>query len=445
MSNDNSRTGYATSGRRRRIARRTTAAAAAMVLAALGVAPAVAQQPTTRQSAAQQPTGRQPAAQQPARTPDLRTAHGRGTLLSITPVADLDRAEVARFLASGGMDTATVRHGLCGYRLTYRTVTPQGAPTTATGLLALPKGGPHRLDLVSDTHGTMAHRDYAPSAGEDFGRFAPYLHASAGRAVAAPDYLGLGKGPGRHPYMDTKSSVTASLDMLRAARTAAQRLGRPLTGDVYASGFSQGGQVAMALGKALGDGADRHFELRALAPVSGPYDIEHAETPALFDGRVNDISAVFYMSYYLTAQSRLHPLYKDPSEAFRKPYADIVDGLFDSEHTEEEIIPALPATLKELLTDDYYRRLQHLSGGLLDAARAQDGNCAWKPDVPVRLYSSSGDTDVPIANALHCAADLAGRGVDAPVVDQGPADHNTTYMKSGPEIVRWFDTVAARR
>ncbi|MEU4502452.1 alpha/beta hydrolase [Streptomyces sp. NPDC024089] len=445
MNNDNSRTGYATSGGRRRIARRTTAAAAAMVLAALGVAPAVAQQPTAQQPTAQQSAARQSAAQQPTGTPDVRTAHGRGTLLGITPVADLDRADVARFLASGGMDTATVRHGLRGYRLTYRTVTPQGAPTTATGLLALPKGGPHRLDLVSDTHGTMAHRDYAPSVGEDFGRFAPYLHASAGRAVAAPDYVGLGKGPGRHPYMDTKSSVTASLDMLRAARTAARRLGRPLTGDVYASGFSQGGQVAMALGKALGDGADRHFELRALAPVSGPYDIEHAETPALFDGRVNDISAVFYVSYYLTAQSRLHPLYKDPSEAFRKPYADIVDGLFDSEHTEEEIIPALPATLKELLTDDYYRRLQHPSGGLLDAARAQDGNCAWKPDVPVRLYSSSGDTDVPIANARHCAADLAARGVDAPVVDQGPADHNTTYMKSGPEIVRWFDKVAARR
>ncbi|MFE3942120.1 alpha/beta hydrolase [Streptomyces sp. NPDC059118] len=432
MENDNAPTTQRTSRTRRRIARRTTAAAAVMVLAALGVAPAMAQQPAGAPATAHSTTAH------------ATTAHGRGTLLGITPVADLDRADVARFLASGGMDTGTVRHGLRAYRLTYRTVTPQGAPTTATGLLALPKGGLHRLDLVSDTHGTMAHRDYAPSVGEDFGRFAPYLHASAGRAVAAPDYLGLGKGPGRHPYMDTKSAVTASVDMLRASRTAAQRLNRPLTGEVYAGGFSQGGQVAMALGRALDKGVDRNFRLRALAPVSGPYDIENAETPALFDGRVNDTSAVFYMSYYLTAQSRLHPLYKDTSEAFRKPYADIVDDLFDTHHTEEEIIPALPATLKELLTDDYYRRLQHLTGGLLEAARAQDGNCAWKPDVPVRLYSSSGDTDVPIANARSCAADLAARGVEAPVVDQGSADHNTTYMKSGPQIVRWFDTVAAR-
>ncbi|MFE7614063.1 alpha/beta hydrolase family protein [Streptomyces sp. NPDC057496] len=428
MDNDTSPTNRRTRQGRRRVARRVTAAAAAMVLAGLGTAPALAQQP----SGAPDPTRPHAA------------AHGRGTLLGVTPVAALDRAAVAGFLAGAGMDTGTVRHGLRAYRLTYRTVTPQGAPTTATGLLVLPEGGPRRLDLVSDTHGTMAHRDYAPSVGEGFGRLAPYLHASAGRAVAAPDYLGLGKGPGRHPYMDTKSAVTASVDMLRASRTAARQLHRPLTGDVYASGFSQGGQVAMALGRALDEGADRHFRLRALAPVSGPYDIEHAEMPALFDGRVNDISAVFYMAYYLTAQSRLHPLYKDTSEAFRKPYADVVDRLFDTNHTEEEIIPALPATLKELLTDDYYRQAQHPTGGLLAAARAQDGNCDWKPDVPVRLHSSSGDTDVPIANARNCAADLASHGVRARVVDQGEADHNGTYMKAGPQIVRWFDRLAGR-
>lgn len=117
--------------------------------------------------------------------------------------------------------------------------------------------------------------------------------------------------------------------------------------------------------------------------------------PALFDGRVNDTSGLFCMTYFLTAQNRLHPLWKDPSEAFREPYAGIVDDLFDTHHYEEQIIPALPATLRELLTDDYYRKLQHPTGALLAAVRAQDGTCAWKPAVPVRLYTSSGDTDVP--------------------------------------------------
>ncbi|MFB8088074.1 alpha/beta hydrolase [Streptomyces sp. NPDC055992] len=411
--------------------RRLLAAATAVVLAALGTVPAAA-------------------ASRPASGHDTPSAtagrhEARGTLLAVTPVAHLGRAGVTAFLTEAGMNADTVRHGIRAYRLTYATITPQGRPTTATGLLVLPEGGARRLDLVSDTHGTMAHRDYAPSVGEDFGRYSPFLHASAGRAVAAPDYLGLGKGPGRHPYMDTASAVSASLDMLRASRTAALRLDRPLTGDVYASGFSQGGQVAMALGKALQGGADRHFRLRALAPVSGPYDIEHAESPALFDGRVNDTSGIFYMTYFLTAQNRLHPLWKDPSEAFREPYAGLVDGLFDGDHYEEEIIGALPANLKELLTDDYYRRLQHPTGALLATFRAQDGTCAWKPAIPVRLYTSAGDTDVPVANTRSCAADLAHRGVKARVVDQGDVSHNETYLTSGPQIVRWFDGLAARR
>ncbi|HEY8982880.1 MAG TPA: alpha/beta hydrolase [Streptomyces sp.] len=405
---------------RRRRALQTLAAGTALGLAVLVVTPAIAA--TQPRSASQSMT--------------------RGTLLGVTPVADLSRAQVAAFLEGAGIDPATVRHGIRTYRLTYRTITPQGRPTTATGLLVLPQGGERRLDLVADTHGTMVHRDYAPSVAEDFGLYAPYLHASAGRAVAAPDYLGLGKGPGRHPYMDTASAVTASLDMLRASRTAARTLGRPLTSDVYGTGFSQGGQVAMALGRELSRGADRHFRLRALAPVAGPYDLLGAEIPALLDGRINDISGEIYMAYFLTAQNRLHPIYHHPSEAFRQPYAGYVEQLFDTHHTEEDIVAKLPGSVKQLLTDTFYKRLHHPDGGLLTALKTQDSTCDWKPDVPVRLHTASGDTDVAIANSLNCAADLARHGVTAPVVDHGDTDHGGSFKLAGPQIVRWFDTLA---
>ncbi|CAM5630563.1 hypothetical protein SFUMM280S_02715 [Streptomyces fumanus] len=100
--------------------------------------------------------------------PTQRTA--RGELVSVAPVADRDAGQVRAFLTGRDVDAGVVRYGVRAYRLTYRTVDPHGAPTTATGLLTLPWGGPHRLDLVSDTHGTMVDRDYAPSASEDFGR-----------------------------------------------------------------------------------------------------------------------------------------------------------------------------------------------------------------------------------------------------------------------------------
>ncbi|MCO8308181.1 alpha/beta hydrolase [Streptomyces sp. RKCA-744] len=371
------------------------------------------------------------------------TAH-RGTVVSVVPVADRDAGQVREFLAGSDIATDSVRYGVRAYRLTYRTVDPYGKPTTATGLLTLPKGGTQRLDLVSDTHGTMVKRTYAPSASEDLGRVPSYLNASAGRAVAAPDYLGLGAGPGPHPYMDTRSAVTASVDMLRAARATADRLGRPLTGDVYATGFSQGGQVAMALGRALERGADQHFRLKGLAPVSGPYDLEGQEVPALFDGRVNDTSGVFYISYWLVAQNRLYHFYEDPGEVFRAPYASRVESLFDGTHDEEDVIKGLAPSVKQLLTPAFYDRLRYPAGPLLDAMRAADHTCDWKPDAPVRLYAGAADTDVPIGNARSCALQLAAHQAHVPVVNQGEADHLGSFVVSAPQVARWFNALAGR-
>ncbi|MFI1676574.1 alpha/beta hydrolase [Streptomyces sp. NPDC020607] len=425
----NSTTGHA------RSVRRGGAALAALLLAGLtGLTAAPAAQGAEGAKGAGTADGR-PAA----------VAHhsDRGALLDVTPVADLSRAEVAAFLKKGKFGTETVRYGVRAYRLTYRTVDTQGRPTTATGLFVLPKTERHRaLGLVSDAHGTMVHRDYAPSVTEDFGRLSPYLHAAAGKAVAAPDYLGLGKGPGVHPYMDARSAVTASEDMLRASRTAAHREGRTLSGDLYLTGFSQGGQVTMALAREAKRGL-AGFTVRAVAPISGPYDLSGEEMPALFDGRVNDTSAVFYLSYFLVAQNRLHSIYKDPSDVFRAPYADRVEQLFDSHHSEEEVLPALPKTLKELLTPAFYERIQHPTGGLKEALAANDGFCDWKPAAPVRLYAARGDTDVPIQNARSCAATLATHGVRAPVLDQGGVPHMESLGKAAPKIARWFATAGS--
>lgn len=377
----------------------------------------------------------------PAAAAAQRHTEHRGTLVSVTPVADHDAGRLREFLAGRDIATGPVRYGVRAYRLTYRTVDPYGKPTTATGLLTLPKGGAQRLDLVSDTHGTMVNRAYAPSVSEDFGRVPSYLNASAGRAVAAPDYLGLGEGPGPHPYMDTRSSVAVSVDMLRAARSATDRLGRALTGDVYATGFSQGGQVAMALGRALEGGAERSFRLKALAPVSGPYDLEGQEMPALFDGRVNDTSGVLYISYWLVAQNRLHHFYRDAGEVFRTPYASRAESLFDGRHDEEDVVKGLAPSVKQLLTPAFYDRLQHPTGPLLSALRSADHTCDWKPDVPVRLYAGAADTDVPIGNVRSCALQLAAHQARVSVVNQGDVDHFGSFAVSAPQVVHWFDLI----
>ncbi|WP_330318038.1 hypothetical protein [Streptomyces platensis] len=239
-----------------------------------------------------------------------RDGQGRGTLLSLKPLGRLSRAEVISQAQKQGLEADSARHGVAAYRLTYRTITPDGRPTTASGLLA---------------------------------------------------------------------------------------------------------------------------------PVGGPFDLVREELPGMFDGRIDPRSAVFYLSFFLTAQNRLHPLYDDPAEVFRAPYADRVEDLFDSEHPAEEIAGKLPERLEELLTDTWYQKLRHPSGALLEMLRANDRTCDWEPgrDVRITLYSATGDRDVAIENTRSCARQLADHGARATVVDQGAdADHYRSFLRSAPSIAR---------
>ncbi|MDT0460480.1 alpha/beta hydrolase [Streptomyces sp. DSM 41527] len=416
---------------------RALAAGAALLLAVLTAAPAALAAPSHPTPDAAQGAGTAVR----TTTDSAPTAdRNRGTLLSLTPLGRQTRAEVVARARKQGLEAGTARHGVAAYRLIYRTITPDGRPTTASGLLALPVGsGSRPLPPVVHAHGTLAYRGDAPSVAEGPDRAVSVLYASAGRAALAPDYLGLGAGPGHHPYMDARSAASASLDMLRAAHSAAPELGAVLGRTVSLTGFSQGGQATMELGRELARGADPRFRPGTLAPVGGPYDLDGSELPGMFDGRIAPGAAVYYLSYFLTAQNRLHPLYRDPGEVFRAPYAHRVEDLFDGSHSEEDIVGKLPGRIEDLLTRTWYKKLQHPSGALLEALRANDRTCDWKPgrDVRITLYTATGDRDVPIANARSCAKDLAGHGTRATVVDQGAdAGHGTSFLRSEPSIAR---------
>lgn len=354
-------------------------------------------------------------------------------------------------LTGAGFGADTVRYGVDAYRLVYRTVDAHGRPTTASGLVAVPLRGAPRLHPVSFAHGTGSHKDDAPSAQRAAFVSAPVIaHASAGAFAIAPDYLGMGTGPGLHPWMDIGSETTASLDMLRAARAFAPRTGHVLAREVMVTGFSQGASAALGLGRALQAGEDRWFRLGALAPVSGAYDFGGAELRALLAGELDAKSSVVYAAYTLVAFNRLHAVYEDPGEVFREPYAGTVEALFDGAHTGQELMAGTPGALDELLTPHGRALLAHPTGALAEALRTTDAVCAdWAPRAPVRLYMASGDEQATTENTERCRSGLAANGVHAPVVDLGAADyHGSRHLGSNaaatPRIVRWFAALARR-
>jgi hypothetical protein len=368
----------------------------------------------------------------------------RGELISVTPIRELRQPQVVAELTEAGFDPASARYGVRLYQLGYRTVDVHNQPSFATGLVVLP-AGQDRSDLttVSYSHGTQVFRGNAPSTTSDsWETAAPITYASAGFAVVAADYLGLGLGPGKHPWMHVPSEVTASVDLLRAARSFTARQGIRLRPDVLATGFSQGASVTVATAHALQDGAVPGFRLAALAPVSGAYDFRHSEIPALLTGKdLNETWSVAYLSYLFVSWNRLHQLYDDPAEVFKSPYDKQIPGLFDGEHPGDQVLPGLAPDVKSLLTDRGRGMLENPTGRFADALRVADATCRdWTPAVPVRLYATRTDEQAAFANTLACQAQLRESGTPAPIINVGDTDHADSNVRATADIVRWFLT-----
>lgn len=153
----------------------------------------------------------------------------RGDLISVTTVSQLDSGQVAGYLTRYGLDSSKVRFGVDAKRIVYRTIDAFGAPTTASALVAVPRNDDRSPRQVTWLHGTNAYRGTAASVADGNDRASTFLFASAGYLTSAPDYLGLGVGPGTHPYADAPATVTASVDALRATRELARRDGQRQT------------------------------------------------------------------------------------------------------------------------------------------------------------------------------------------------------------------------
>ena len=139
----------------------------------------------------------------------------RGEVLSVTPVASMSADEVARYVGQIGLEAQDFRFGVDAWQVIYASVDFTGEPTIASGLVVLPDSDTSNLQLVSWLHGTTVYRGDAASVSvESADRMVAFAIAAVGYGVAAPDYLGLGLGPGFHPYDRIPSTVTASIDAL---------------------------------------------------------------------------------------------------------------------------------------------------------------------------------------------------------------------------------------
>ncbi|MEU1984853.1 lipase family protein [Nocardia sp. NPDC019395] len=161
-------------------------------------------------------------------------------------------------------------------RIEYVTTGPGGELVPAQALVRLPDGDPPPggRPVVAWDHGTSGLGGQCGLMGSEWLKedTAPTLSRlnDAGYAVVAPDYIGLSPGsPGPHPYLQTSTEATATIDAVRAARAASA----DLSASWAVAGSSQGGHAALGTGHLAPDYAPE-LDFRGTAALAPATNLE---------------------------------------------------------------------------------------------------------------------------------------------------------------------------
>jgi len=290
-------------------------------------------------------------------SPTATTATGdaRGTLIEDPPlrIASLDAAAFSAQLgaSSTGQQLLTLAGTpACGvdfYYFEYWTVGAQSEPATASGALMVPTGAAAQCSgarpIVLYAHGTTPDKTYNiaditnPENSE--GALIAAVFAAQGYIVVAPNYAGydISSLP-YHPFLNADQQSKDMIDALAAARAALPHSFTPQTtdgGQLFVTGYSEGGYVAMATVRALntcpsGVPCPAHpSPVTASAPMSGPYALE-AFGDAVFFGNVNIGSTVFAPLISTSYQHAYGNVYHYTTDLYEPQYATNIGSLLPS-------------------------------------------------------------------------------------------------------------------
>ena len=221
------------------------------------------------------------------------------------------------------------------YHIQYETVGGVGEATTASAVLMIPAGlGANcsgERPIVLYAHGTTTDRDFNMANLQNAETVSlAALFASQGYVVVAPNYAGYDTSTlPYHPYLIADQQSKDMIDALTAARTALPLASLTTVkdnGQLFITGYSQGGYVAMATHRAMQAAG---MKVTAAAPMSGPYALA-AFVDAVFYGEVNGdatVSSALLLGAYQTAYGNI---YANPTDVFEPQYANGIQTLLPS-------------------------------------------------------------------------------------------------------------------
>lgn len=365
----------------------------------------------------------------------------RGYLISERVINTWDTASI-RALVTALDVTLPVPLGseVTVYSITYNTINPSGDIVAATGALFLPENS-ISMPLLSIQHGTETKRSMVSSVnplittGEGM---VGLVTAGIGYITCIPDYLGLGGSTLLHPYLHAATLSANVIDFLKAANQSLKEKSITTTGELYLTGYSEGGYVTMATHKALQEDLSSPFTVTASVPMAGPYDLKGTIDTIL---SYPEYSNPTFIAYFLLAYNQIYQ-WNRLDEIFQSPYNVIINQLFDGNHTSREIADALPKTISELIREDFIAGYLDGTDRQLTEAVEENTLLGWTPTAPVLMVQGSADEIVPPANMVTARDHFLQNGatnIETFSIEDGT--HGSAAIPAFVKMLMWVDSL----
>jgi hypothetical protein len=325
------------------------------------------------------------------------------------------------------------------YRLSYEMPFLENQ-ITVSGAVFIPEtlNSEDEFPIVVFNHGTTFIRTNAPSFKQEINNLGFYI-SSLGFVVLMPDYVGLGESEITHPYCHAQSESDSGWFLVQSFIDSLDYFGLNINGNLFISGYSQGGHVAMAMAKNSPPvSIQDQIQVTAVAPLSGPYDLSGIQLPYAF--QQISYSNPAYLLYILKGWNSVYGnIYEDLSDICLEPYASIIEPMLDGFHSAEEINNECPELLTDLFPEYIIEDVLGNPNNIIMEFAQENDVYKWVPNMPVHMRYCTGDEEVFYQNAISAELWMVENGSSNIVAyNLGDFNHNECAFSAIINSMLWF-------
>ncbi len=267
-----------------------------------------------------------------------------------------------------------------------------------SGIVYVPKTKGKKVPTFMFGHGTEIRKGRSISD-EDSQQGICLGMSTDGYLALYPDYYGMGKGDGQHLYQHAWSEGMAFVYMLYAVEELKKTIGTETNGQLFLTGYSQGGHASFAAQKYIEALHDPRFKVTATSPMSGAYDMTGEQAKYMFQVYPKP----FYLPYLIISYQAAYKIFPHPNiySVFRTPFDTLLQGFFGEVRTKsfgdlDQVMPKIPSEVvipelvEQFKSDPNFPFLKRLK---------ENNLTNWKPEAPVQLCYCKGDREVNYKNS----------------------------------------------